>query len=187
MCWNIHYKVTITGTSSEGKKGREGIEGSEGHITPSICETAVQLQGIIYYFWWIMLIIKRRIWFLPLQQTLLCILKEAMAFHLPLSCLFPLLLAPLNISAGYIFSLTVFFFLFWLNALRLVAYRSYFISQVYSIKLQVWPALAGQSSRSRLLRSPSLTSKIKWMAGIHTSLQLKTPQNKYVSNVRSRG
>lgn len=94
MCWNIHYKVTITGTSSEGKKGREGSEGSKGHITPSICETAVQLQGIIYYFWWIMLIIKRRIWFLPLQQILLCILKEAMAFHLPLSCPLSLSFAP---------------------------------------------------------------------------------------------
>lgn len=69
-----------------GKERKGGSEGSRGHITPSICETAVQLQGIMYYFWWIMLIIKRRIWFLPPQRTLLCILKEAMAFHLPLSC-----------------------------------------------------------------------------------------------------
>lgn len=102
-----------------GKEREGGSEGSRGHITPSICETAVQLQGIIYYFWWITLIIKRRIWFLPPQRTLLCILKEAMAFRLPLSCAVALSFAPHSLKHNpcvcFLSSCFFFFFLFWLK------------------------------------------------------------------------
>jgi len=98
-----------------GKERKRGSEGIRGHITPSICETAVQLQGIIYYFWWIMLIIKRRIWFLPPQKTLLCILKEAMAFHLSLPWVTALSSAPCSLKRNNWISCLSLCFLFLLS------------------------------------------------------------------------
>lgn len=148
MCWNIHYKVTITGTSSEGKKGRGRSEGIRGHITPSICETAVQLQGIMYYFWWIMLITKRRTWFLPPQRTLPCILKEAMAFHLPFSCAVSLSYVSCSLTHCYwIGFLSSFFFFSFLPLTKCAVPRDlgklFHVSLLFDIAA-VWSATLGR-------------------------------------------
>lgn len=49
MCWNIHYKVTITGTSSEGKKGR-GEQGKQGtHYTIHLWDSRSVTRNYILF------------------------------------------------------------------------------------------------------------------------------------------